>query len=160
MDVLRTFWKIQKMSDLTPENIRKFDEWLHSTAERTDVTIYSYHKWLRKYARIAYQRGFIEHTPYDYVSVSRGKSKERQPLTEEELKEMRSLSLPAKEDKVRDLFIFSAYTGLAYCNMQAFDFQTMAEKHGELYYIDGSRIKTSTKFFTPILLPAMEVLKK
>ena len=29
-----------------------------------------------------------------------------------------------------------------------------------MYYIDGSRIKTETKFFTPILGPAMKVLEK
>ena len=29
-----------------------------------------------------------------------------------------------------------------------------------MYYIDGSRIKTDTKFFTPILAPAMKVLEK
>lgn len=29
-----------------------------------------------------------------------------------------------------------------------------------MYYIDGSRIKTDTKFFTPILSPAMKVLEK
>mgnify|MGYP000932628662 CR=1 FL=1 len=63
-------------------------------------------------------------------------------------------------DKVRDLFVFSAYTGLAYCDVQAFDFEKMTEQQGKLYYIDGSRIKTASKFFTPILGPAMEVLKK
>ncbi len=36
----------------------------------------------------------------------------------------------------------------------------MTKKVGKMYYIDGSRIKTETKFFTPILSPAMAVLKK
>lgn len=36
----------------------------------------------------------------------------------------------------------------------------MTEQQGTLYYIDGSRLKTGSKFFTPILKPAMEVLKK
>lgn len=160
LESLRVFGKIQKMSDLTPQNVQDFDEWLHSTAERTDVTVYAYHKWLRKYARQAYQRGYIAHSPYDFLKISRGKSKERQPLTESELKKMRKLKLREKEAKVRDLFIFSAYTGLSYCDTQEFDFETMTEKHGDIYYIDGSRIKTGTKFFTPILAPAMEVLKK
>ena len=73
---------------------------------------------------------------------------------------MRKIKLDEKLDKVRDLFVFSAYTGLAYCDVQAFDFEKMTEQQGKLYYIDGSRIKTASKFFTPILGPAMEVLKK
>lgn len=160
IDALRRFKRIKKMSDLTPENIRRFDEWLHSTGERTNVTVYSYHKWLRKYARRAYQQGYIERTPYDLFTIPRGKSKERQPLTEEELNRLLAIELPSKEAKARDLFIFAAYTGLSYCDMQAFDFKTMTEKHGDLYYIDGSRLKTDTKFFTPILPPAMKVLIK
>ncbi len=53
-----------------------------------------------------------------------------------------------------------AYTGLAYCDVCLFDFETMTEKYGNCYYIDGSRLKTGSKFFTPILPPAMAVLEK
>ena len=98
--------------------------------------------------------------PYTQVKCSRGKSKERRPLLEEELTKMRKLKLDEKTGNVRDLFIFSAYTGLAFCDVMAFDFETMTEHEGKLFYIDGSRLKTGTQFFTPILKPAMEVLKK
>jgi integrase len=73
---------------------------------------------------------------------------------------MRKLKLNGKEEYVRDLFVFSAYTGLAFCDVMAFNFETMTDKEGKLFYIDGSRLKTGTQFFTPILKPAMEVLKK
>lgn len=33
-------------------------------------------------------------------------------------------------------------------------------EHNGVAYIDGERIKTGTKFYTPILTPAMEILKK
>ena len=90
----------------------------------------------------------------------RGKSKERRPLTEKELKMMRDAELPDKEAKVRDLFIFAAYTGLAFCDVMDFSFKTMTEQSGDMWFIDGSRLKTGTKFFTPILAPAMEVLQR
>ena len=53
-----------------------------------------------------------------------------------------------------------AYTGLAYCDMAVFNFSTMTEAHSDYTYIDGSRLKTGSNFFTPILPPAMDVLKK
>jgi len=53
-----------------------------------------------------------------------------------------------------------AYTGLAYCDMCLFNYKTMTEKHGNTIYIDGSRLKTGSSYFTPILPPALEVLKK
>ena len=65
-----------------------------------------------------------------------------------------------KVEHARDLFVFSCYTGMAYCDVMAFDFKSMTIKCGDMYYIDGSRIKTGGVFFTPILPPAMEVLKK
>ena len=40
------------------------------------------------------------------------------------------------------------------------DFFTMTEQIDDLFYIDGSRLKAGTNFFTPILPPAMEVLKR
>ena len=44
--------------------------------------------------------------------------------------------------------------------MAQFDFNTMTEERKDYIYIDGSRMKTGSKFFTPILPPAIEVLKK
>ena len=102
----------------------------------------------------------IPRNPYKLVTFNRGKSKERQPLLESELVLIREAQLDSRLDRVRDLFIFAAYTGLAFCDTQAFDFATMTIQEGSMSYIDGSRIKTGTKFFTPILSPAMDVLKK
>lgn len=160
LELVQEFGRLDKADDFTPKRMFQFDEWLRKDGQRTDVTVYGYHKILRFYIRKLLQQGILDRNPYDTFKVSKGRYKERQPLTEEELRLMRSLRLPAREDKARNLFIFSAYTGLAYCDMQAFDFRTMTERHGDLYYIDGSRIKTETKFFTPILPPAMEVLER
>lgn len=44
--------------------------------------------------------------------------------------------------------------------MNLFDYQKDVVLHGNVAYIDGERLKTGTKFYTPILPPAMEVLKK
>jgi len=65
-----------------------------------------------------------------------------------------------KLERARDLFVFCAYTGLSYSDSQIFDFNTMTEKQDGLYFIDGKRVKTGHTFFTPILPPALDVLKK
>jgi len=38
--------------------------------------------------------------------------------------------------------------------MSVFNFNTMTEEHTDDTYIDGSRLKTGSNFFTPILPPA------
>jgi site-specific recombinase XerD len=158
-EAVKRFGKIKTFADLTPKHILEFDEWLHD-GSRTDVSVHTYHKHLRKVTRYLRMADMIPADPYERVKLSRGKSKERQPLTEDELNKLRTIKLSEPMDHVRDLFIFSAYTGLAYCDVQVFNFDQMTEKIGNIYYIDGERLKTGTKFFTPILNPAMEVLKK
>ena len=159
IDALIRFGEIKTYADLTAKKLMAFDKWLHNGV-RTDVTIYGYHKRLKKWIGELSRAEEIKKNPYKLVSFNRGKSKERQPLLEPELKKMRDYPFDGKLERVRDLFIFSAYTGLAFCDVQNFDYQSMTVKEGDLVFIDGNRIKTDTKFFTPILAPAMEVLKK
>lgn len=187
VNALRQYEKLSSFASLTPRNIVLFDDWLHEVPEvvptekgkkkkkeagdswetrrepRTQVTIAKYHKCLKIYTRKAYERGYIETFPYDdeMCHFKQGRSKDRQPLTEEELVRLRELKgIALYLEHARDLFVFCAYTGLAYADCMAFDFKSMTDKHDDLYYIDGSRVKTGSTFYTPILPPAMEILKK
>lgn len=160
IETLECYGKIRTLADLTPANIRAFDRWLHDTGERTEVTIWNYHKRIKKYTRILKLNEIIDQDPYEYCKISHGHSKPRTPLTEQELLKLRKVKLIDKLDRVRDLFIFAAYTGMAYADVQRFNFKEMTHKIGRLYYIDSERLKTGTEFYTPILKPAMEVLKK
>lgn len=156
---LKRFGKIKTFADLTPAKITAFDTWLRD-GTRTQVSIYSYHKNLRKVVRRMYQAEMIPRNPYGRISVQHGTCKTRKPLSEAELKMLRDFKLEGKLDRVRDLFIFSAYTGLSFCDVMVFDFKLMAVKEGKMWYIDGSRVKTGGAFYTPILPPAMAVLEK
>lgn len=161
---LREFGQIVTFADLTPANIQDYDGWLRMSRNGkryAGTTIDNYHKRVHKYIHKAYERGIIERDPYDCVKIVHGKNKERKPLLEQELVLLRDAEIKDKcLERVRDLFIFAAYTGLAYVDAAAFDFETMTEQLGGIYYIDGKRTKTGSDFYTPILPPAMDVLKK
>ena len=152
--ILNTF------GDLTKANVLAFDAWLHNQHDKSDYTIFGYHKKVRKYTKILWRQEMISADPYEYVRFPKGSNKERVPLIEEDLVKMRQEHYTGHLERARDLFIFMAYTGLAYCDMALFNFKTMTEEHSDYTYIDGARLKTGSKFFTPILPPAMEVLKK
>ena len=160
LKALIDFGKIVDFDDLTPNNLIDFDAWLRADGTRGDTTIHNYHKRLKIYVRQVYERGLIPRNPYASVKFPRGRYKERTPLTEKELNLLRGLRVPPKEEKVRDLFIFAAYTGLAFCDVMLFDFAEMTVKSGDMYFINGARLKTGTNFYTPIFAPAMEVLEK
>lgn len=160
VDSLNNANMLQTFYDLTPANLIKYDDYLHAQGNKTMSTIWGYHKRLKKYTRILWRDQMIPSNPYDHVQFKRGKHKERRPLNEDELLKMREAKLSDKLSRVRDLFIFMAYTGLSYVDMCSFDFTTMTEKKGNHYYIDGARVKTGSKFFTPILPPAQAVLDR
>ena len=101
IEALKRFGAIITFADLTVGNIFAFDKWLRD-GTRTDVTIHGYHKWIRKYTHQLRLADMIPYDPYDRVKFSRGRSKERKPLTEAELKKLRDAELNSKLGRVRD----------------------------------------------------------
>lgn len=158
-DELERFGGIKTFEDLTPENLKRFDMYLHD-GKRSTVTIHGYHRRIKPYVREAYELGHIKQNPYDRIHFERGKSKERRPLSEADLQRLRRAFLPDYLQKARDVFLFCANTGLSYSDARRLDFDKMAEKNGELWYIDGRRLKTGTNFYTPILPEGLDILKK
>ena len=162
LETLRESKIIRTFDDLTPENIKKFDTWLRKQdPDREQPTIYNYHKRLKPYINEAVSLGIIEESPYLRFKAERGKHKPKEALNEEELTAVRSLELLDESlSKARDLFVFCCYTGLAHADMEAFDFShDVVTVHG-YNYIDKQRVKTGTKYYTPILPPAMSVVEK
>lgn len=160
LDAVEESGIIKTFADLIPAKIRAFDLWLHKQNNKTDYTIYGYHKKIHKYMRILWQDQMIPSDPYNYVRINHGSNKERRPLTEEEIIRIRDTKYIGRLERVRDLFIFMAYTGLSYCDMACFDFDKMTVLREKFHYIDGTRLKTGSCYYTPILPPAMNVLKK
>ena len=151
---------LNTLADLTKANVIAFDKWLRTDNKRSDYTIHGYHKKVKKYTKLLWQLEMISTDPYQYVKFPKGKNKERNPLDEAELIKMRNLKCKGYLERARDLFIFMAYTGLAFCDMELFDFNSMTVERPDYTYIDGERLKTGSNFFTPILPPAKDVLKK
>lgn len=128
---------------------------------REQPTLYNYHKRLRPYVNEAVELGIIEESPYAKFKAERGKNKPKNALNDEELAAVRTLELRDEGlSKARDLFVFCCYTGLSYTDMDVFDFsKDVVMVHGH-YYIDKKRVKTGTKYYTPILPPAMAILER
>lgn len=162
LETLRESKIIKTFDDLTAENIKRFDTWLRNQdPDREQPTIYNYHKRLKPYINEAIALGIIDESPYIRFKAERGKHKPKEALNEEELAAVRDLDLSDESlNKARDLFVFCCYTGLAHADMEAFDFsRDVVTVHG-CNYIDKQRVKTGTKYYTPILPPAMAILDK
>lgn len=157
---LKEFGRIQEFDDLKKTNIVLYDEWLRNRRDYTQTTIASYHKYLKIYINEAIRQEYISINPYNGMKIDQGKPKTRKYLTSEELEKIESAVLPNKSfEKIRDLFIFQAYTGLAYADLKKFDFGKVEERRGRLV-IHDVRQKTGEDFYIVLLPKVVHILEK
>lgn len=157
---LEDFGRINYFHDLTRSNITMFDDYLRSK-DIKDTTVYGYHKNMKAYINEAIRFGIISENPYVGLKINRGKSDKRKYLTYEEMRRMeRCCITDPSVNRVRDLFLFQCYTGLAYSDLYKFDFASDVERRGNKFIIADRRVKTNEDYFIVLLSPAMDILKK
>lgn len=158
--VLEDFGRINYFYDLTRSNITMFDDYLRSKGIK-DTTVYGYHKNMKAYINEAIRFGIISENPYVGLKINRGKSDKRKYLTYEEMRRMERCRITDPSvNRVRDLFLFQCYTGLAYSDLYKFDFASDVERRGNKFIIADRRVKTNEDYFIVLLSPAMDILKK
>lgn len=158
--VLEDFGRINYFHDLTRSNITMFDDYLRSKGIK-DTTVYGYHKNMKAYINEAIRFGIISENPYVGLKINRGKSDKRKYLTYEEKRRMERCRITDPSvNRVRDLFLFQCYTGLAYSDLYKFDFASDVERRGNKFIIADRRVKTNEDYFIVLLSPAMEILRK
>lgn len=115
---------------------------------------------IETYINDAIQREIISENPYTSIKIERGKSKQRRYLSEQELQQIIEADMPTEcLKKVRDVFVFQCFTGLAYVDLMSFDFSKVVERNGQ-YVIHDVRQKSGENFYLVLLSPAIEILKR
>lgn len=175
---LDEYKQIRQWSDLTAENLYKWDAWLHKLkrtisngdkqAGKTeeyigDGTVYNYHRTLKTMLSRAVKFGIIEHNPYERLKgeFKRGTKESVEYLTEEEIAAIESLHPMAGTQMAmaRDLFVFQMYTGLSYSDSQAFDIADYKRVNGKMVAVKD-RIKTGVPYVSQLLPQAVEILER
>lgn len=165
---LKQFGEIKTFKDFTYENIVAFDDFLKSEGEDRealgDVTARKRHSMLNTYIKEAVNRGYCSYNPYGTFTPKRGKSKDPVFLDERELEALKTYDLRDKVEgdrllKVRDLFIFQCFTGLAYADLKTFDKEEIFDIDGQKV-IRSNRQKTEQGFISVLLPDAIEILER
>lgn len=122
LKALRNYGRIRTFRDLTVENIEDFNAWLLEKGLAVN-TIANYHKHLKTHINHAIRRDLFDagKNPYLKYRVRRQK-KSRDALTMDELTRLEQLDISGMDDAleyVRDLFLFSCYTGLRFSDIMA-----------------------------------------
>lgn len=160
LNTLREFGRITYFNDITMKNIKLFDDFLHQRGY-AQVTVHGYHKRLKIYIREALALQHLTSNPYDHFKIPRGITSQRKYLTKEELSKIENaVILDSSIAKVRDCFVFCCYTGLAYADLESFDWGRDVIRRGSKYVIQDTRVKTDTPYSITLLSPALNILKK
>lgn len=145
-----------EVSNVNSVHIEGFQLELLKTMEQTTVSHILVK--LKTFFIFAVNNGKITINPFNQVTIDRSQ-KEVIKLDKDELEVIKRKPFVGRLDKVKDLFLFQCYTGLAYCDMadlKASDIET----NGDMYFVRKNRQKTKIMFFTVINNEAMAILQK
>lgn len=113
----------------------------------------------KKILNLAVKMDLLEKNPFDKYQF-KYKRFDRDYLEDEELERLEEKVFSNQRlNLVRDLFVFSCYTGLAYIDVSTLSRQSLVKIQGE-YWINTERTKTNTPIKIPVLPKAMELINK
>lgn len=169
---LKLFLISKKRTDLTLSEINyqwlsDFDFYMLSTPTKqykkplTRNTANKQHGWLRSIFIKAVKEGYLSHSPYRDFKLRDNKST-RMYLNQKELDLLirHSLGENPSLQKVRDIFIFSVYTGLRYSDAIGLRSNQISQDKEGRYWIQRIQTKTQEHAIIPMLKPAVEIFNK
>ena len=125
--------------------------------EYSSVTAAGYAQKVKAVVKYGMSKGHIRINPFLGIHIKK-ESKDVDYLTTEEIELIRDTDFKNDSiNRIRDIFIFQASSGLSYCDMAALvpeDFQHNPDGH---VYIHKRRAKTNI-FFTSVVLPDGEAI--
>lgn len=148
------------VQDVGHKFISGFEYYLKTERNCAHNTAIKYITNFKKVIRIAYANGWINKDPF-FNWKARLKTVEREFLSEEEIQEMieKEISIP-RLDQVRDIFIFSCFTGLAYSDVKKLTKENIVIGIDGNRWINTKRTKTNTVSNVPLLSASLEVIEK
>jgi site-specific recombinase XerD len=148
------------VKDVNHKFIHGFEYYLKTERNCSHNTAIKYITNFKKIIRIAYANDWISKDPF-YNWKARLKTIDREFLSKEEIQKLVEKELTIKRlDQVKDIFIFSCFTGLAYADVKKL------AKNDIVIGIDGDRwiktkrTKTNTRSNIPLLTTAEAILEK
>jgi integrase len=126
----------------------------------THNTVLKHIERLRKMVNVAIKNEWLEKDPFAKFQAKFIR-KDRQFLNEEEIDAIERKKFAIERlTWARDLFVFSVYTGLAYCDVMELTTQNITRGIDGEYWIVTSRKKSRQPVRFPLLPQALEIIQK
>jgi integrase len=150
---------LEYFSNLSTENIQKFELYLRSRGLKSS-SIHSIHRRLKSVIIGSILADKLTKNPYDGFRVQRPRETDIKYLTEDELRRIETTPMPLERlDKIRDLFLFSCYTGLNFADICNLKKENLVKEADETW-IRNPRQKTDVESVILLLPKAEAILNK
>lgn len=148
------------LKDINNEFISGFEVYLRTDCNCNANTTAKFMQLFKRIIIIARNNGWIVGDPFANYKI-RLKRVDRGYLTEEELQKIIKKELVSERlEQVRDLFIFSCFTGLAYIDVKNLREENIRKSFDGSLWIMTKRQKTDTTVNVPLLKIPQKILKK
>ncbi|KAA6308747.1 Tyrosine recombinase XerC [termite gut metagenome] len=115
---------------------------------------------LNKVIRLALHRNFISRPPFEGFGLDKPQVQNRS-LTAEELERLINTSIKSPtQSLIRDLFIFSAFTGLSYADLKKLSWKDILTEEDGSRWISTDRQKTKTIFHVKLLHIPVQIMER
>jgi len=152
--------KNYSVKDIDTKFINSFIYYLKTELDLSHNSSLKYLSYLKKIVRVAYANGWIEKDPF-YNFKLKLQVIEREFLSKEEIITIMEKQFTiARVEHVRDVFLFSCYTGLAYSDVFKLTTNDIVRGIDGSQWIKIKRSKTKTLSSIPLLPVAEEIIEK
>lgn len=157
-------WKYQvsdmDIAKLNYEFISEYEFWLKSVRKCDHNTTMKYLSNFRKIVKRCLLNGWLQKDPFMGFKMPK-REVERTALTELELEKMANMPISIERLKlVRDIFLFSCYSGLAYADVKKLRREDIIIGVDGEKWINSKRQKTDVTARIPLLPPALAILEQ
>ncbi|MBN2681128.1 MAG: site-specific integrase [Bacteroidales bacterium] len=152
--------KDKLIKKLDHQFINAFEHYLKVKANNSQSSVYKHIQRFRKAINISIAEGVIDKDPFIGFRTSKGKS-DREFLTRDELERIEKKELRiTRASEVRDAFIFSCYTGIAWVDVTNLTRDNIIIGIDGNRWITGYRQKTKSRYSVPLLPKALAIIEK
>lgn len=148
------------IKEIEPQFIEDYYTYLLEERKLAGSTLLIAITKLKQIMLIAQRKGYIHINPFAAFRF-KAQTRDRGYLTEDELKRFMTVELRRyKQRQIRDIFVFCAFTGLAYADVRKLTFDDIQTSFdGELWLI-AKRKKTNATFHVKLLPVAKQLIEQ
>lgn len=148
------------LKELTPAFITDFDMFLRTEKRCCNNTVWIYTCPLRTMVSVAINNGWLTRDPFCEYEIQKEET-ERGFLTREEINLLLNTKLKnAKQDLIRDLFLFCTFTGLSFTDMRNLSEENLRTYFDEHLWIYMHRQKTGVQSNIRLLDIPLRIIEK